>query len=166
VTDGFACGPEGGLSRDQTGVRFCGHKGQPNVIERFSTISSNEMDSSFISMGRHKARQRAYFISGLVPLNLVSSCRTNLRGRKPEVSHEASDHIRNCSHCRYRYCNHHAVVVLAFDRASCRRYSRRSVQEFPQPGRGKSVRAIALLNAKNTLRRGAPVRVLDRAAAA
>jgi hypothetical protein len=62
----------------KTGVRCCGHKGHRNVIEHFSTISSIETIFSFISMGSHKARRGAYFIGGLDPLNLASSCRTNL----------------------------------------------------------------------------------------
>ena len=92
-------------------------------------------------------------VLGLVPLNLISTCRTNLREGNPEVSHEASDHVRNCRRCRSHYCNHHAVVVLTFDRASCRRYGHRSLQEFPQPGRDKSFRPIALLSGQNTLKR-------------
>jgi len=75
----FACGPECDLSRDA----FGGHKDHPNVIECFPATGSIETISSFISMGSHNAQQRAYFIRGLVPLNLTSSCRTNLRGRKP-----------------------------------------------------------------------------------
>ena len=68
-----------------------------------------------------------------------------------EVSHEASSIIRN--HGRYpsRCCNHHAVVALTFDRASCRRYGHRSLQEFTQPDRRKGFRTIALLSAKNAL---------------
>jgi len=32
-------------------MRFCGHKGHPNVIDRFSTTGSIETIFSFISMG-------------------------------------------------------------------------------------------------------------------
>ena len=67
-----------------------------------------------------------------------------LIGRKPGPSHEASN-IRNCSRYPSHCCNHHAVVAVTFDRASCRRYSHRSLQEFPQPDRSKSFRTIALL---------------------
>jgi len=41
--------------------------------------------------------------------------------------------------------NHHAVVAFTFDRASCRRYGHRSLQEFTQPDRRKGFRTIALL---------------------
>jgi hypothetical protein len=68
-----------------------------------------------------------------------------LIGRKPEASHEASNIIRNRSRYPSHCCNHHVVVAINFDRASCRRYSHRSVQEFPQPDRSKSFRTIALL---------------------
>ena len=37
------------------------------------------------------------------------------------------------------------MVAITFDRASCRRYSHRSLQEFPQPDRSKSFRTTALL---------------------
>src|SRR6266702_3863148 len=63
-------------------MRVCGHKGHSNVIECFPRTGSIETISSFISMGSHNARPRAYF-GRLVPLNLTSSCRTNLRGTKP-----------------------------------------------------------------------------------
>ena len=59
--------------------------------------------------------------------------------------HEASNIIRNRSRYPSHCCNHHAVVTVTFDRASCRRYSHRSLQEFPQPDRSKSFRTIALL---------------------
>jgi hypothetical protein len=37
------------------------------------------------------------------------------------------------------------VVTYTFDRAPCRRYCHRSLQEFPQPDRSKSFRTTALL---------------------
>jgi hypothetical protein len=66
-------------------------------------------------------------------------------GRKPEASHEACNIIRNRSRYPPHCCNHHAVVAINSDRASCHRYSHRSLQEFPQPDRSKSFRTIALL---------------------
>ena len=40
-----------------------------------------------------------------------------------------------------------------FDRASCRRYGHRSLQEFSQPDRRKGFRTIASLSVNNALRR-------------
>lgn len=132
-------------------MRFCGHKDHPNVIEHFPTRGSIETISSFISIGSHNARQRAYLtnVEPCIKQSNEPSC-----GRKPEVSHEASDHICNCGRCRSHYCNNHVVIVFTFDRALCRRYSHRSLQEFPQLGRDKSFRAIALLSAKNVVTAG------------
>ena len=73
--------------------------------------------------------------------NGVRSC----IGRKPEASHEASNSVRNRSRYPSRCRNHHAVVAVTFDRASCRGYSHRSVQEFSQLDRSQSFRTIALL---------------------
>ena len=53
--------------------------------------------------------------------------------------------VRNCSRYPSHCCNHNAVVAVTFDRASCRRYSDRSLQEFPQPDRSKCFGTIALL---------------------
>jgi hypothetical protein len=62
------------------------------------------------------------------------------------ASHEASNSVRNRSRYPSHCCNQHAVVAVTFDRASCRRYSHRSLQEFPQPDRRKGFRTIALLS--------------------
>jgi hypothetical protein len=72
-----------------------------------------------------------------------------------EVSHEASNIIRNHSRYPSRCCNHRALVALTFDRASCRRYGHRSLQQFTQPDRRKGFRTIALLGerAETTPRR-------------
>jgi hypothetical protein len=68
-------------------------------------------------------------------------------GGKPEleVSHA---HDLNCNRGRHlaRCCNHFAVVLPAVDQASCRHHSHRSLQEFPQLGRCKHVRATARLS--------------------
>ena len=80
-------------------------------------------------------------------------CQQTMTSDHAEVSHEASNTIRNHSrhpsHCR----NHRAVVACTFDRASCRRYGHRSLQEFSQPDRRKGFRTIASLSVNNALRR-------------
>src|SRR6476469_3895523 len=70
-----------------------------------------------------------------------------------EVSHEASNIIRDHSRYSSRCCNHDTVVALIFDQASCRRCGHRSLQEFTQPDRRKGFRTIALLSVNNALRR-------------
>src|SRR4029077_6658796 len=80
-------------------------------------------------------------------------CHQTMTSDHAEVSHEASNIIRIQSRFSSRCCNHNAVVALTFDQASCRRYGHRSLQEFTQPDRRKGFRTIALLSAKNALRR-------------
>ena len=80
-------------------------------------------------------------------------CQQTMTSDHAEVSHEASSINRNRSRYPSHCCNHHAVVAFTFDRASCRRYGHRSLQEFTQPDRRKGFRTIALLSVNNALRR-------------
>ncbi|XIA62989.1 hypothetical protein ACFIOY_27225 [Bradyrhizobium sp. TZ2] len=55
-------------------MAITGHKGHHPTAMCFSTTGSIKNDFLFYLNAKHKARQRAYFISGRVPLNLASSC--------------------------------------------------------------------------------------------
>ena len=81
----------------------------------------------------------------MLPSPLIKQRGLIMYRAEPEASHEASNIIRNRSRYPSHCCNHDAVVAINSDRASCRRYSHRSVQEFPQPDRSKSFRIITLL---------------------
>jgi hypothetical protein len=92
----------------------------------------------------------------VIPSPLIKQRGLIMYRAEPEASHEASNIIRNRSRYPSHCCNYHAVVAINSDRASCRRHSQRSVQEFSQPDRSKSFRTIALLTGIfASLKRGA-----------